>query len=239
MAITRMYGGKYGIKPYSRHKDVYPVWRERISFDTILDAYAAMPTYNRDYATFDTSISGSAITYLAILEKVTLDTTLSGNTKVTLIVRNDIVFNTSMQASAVVGGIFADTIHVDANMDAVAHVGGILADSAHLDTQLDATGYVGAVIPSSVSFETELMALSAIGAYEVETTVINVILPPHSRLVIDSADENYTAFIGNENVLHLYKGAWVKLTRPMRTITLLAENGVEITAKMQYDPRYL
>lgn len=58
-----------------------------------------------------------------------------------------------------------------------------------------------------------LLAFVEAGSYLTETMDFDLTMPPGSRLVIDT--ENYTAYLDNENVIHLHDGDWIRLDRSM------------------------
>jgi hypothetical protein len=66
---------------------------------------------------------------------------------------------------------------------------------------------------------------------------LNITIPPGGVVIIDS--DTFTAIMGNQNILHLYKGDWLYFTRNTAQIRLESTSGGSIDGEVIYSERYL
>ena len=65
---------------------------------------------------------------------------------------------------------------------------------------------------------------------------IEVTIPPGEEIRLDS--NGFTAFMGQYNILHLYKGEWIFLTRDTSKITISATGG-NVEGELVFNERFL
>ena len=74
-------------------------------------------------------------------------------------------------------------------------------------------------------------------ALEKQIAYLDVIIPPGGELRIDSSLFNAT--LNGENILHLYNGDWIFISRDTTTLTVQTATGGKIEGKLLFTERYL
>ena len=69
------------------------------------------------------------------------------------------------------------------------------------------------------------------------TAEIDVTIPPGGEIRLDS--DAFTAFLGQANILHLYRGDWITFNRDTAVLSVEAGSGGGITGDVLYNERYL
>ena len=134
---------------------------------------------------------------------------------------------------------------VDANLDEL------------MAEELKCTAYLSCDIPVSAASSSVLQSKAAIAMdmycsyvasealnsdivavnLEREVAVINVTIPAGGRLIIDS--DFFTATLNDENIIDLYAGDWITLSRDLIELDVDSGTGGKLTGKAIYTERYL
>lgn len=117
-----------------------------------------------------------------------------------------------------------------------------IGGNIHIITKQSAA--LGATITAATRYTTPEVAAYEIINCLVSTAVfdtlivsVDVTIPPHGRLVIDS--ENFYALLNNENVLDRHEGAWLNMAREIEEIKIDGGGSRSLKASVLYTERYL
>ena len=145
--------------------------------------------------------------------------------------------------------VFREHGHLGKEMPLAVRTGSNLATDSHIGKQ---TGHrvesfndfgqqmrIGKyllVLPRTFA---RIEAFSQMLMFEIETTEIRAAIQPGGALIIDSDNDALTARLGGNNILHLYKGAWIRLDRSSYMLDVHAATGGNLEAIIDYEDRYL
>ena len=122
---------------------------------------------------------------------------------------------------------------------AVSHVGKKMRFRAASFASFNQQGHVGKYVLMLPCSFTWFEALSHMLMFEIETAEIRTLIPPGGRLVIDSHNDALTAQLDGVNILHLYRGAWIRLHRNSYMVDIHTATGGSLEAEINYEDRYL
>ena len=97
--------------------------------------------------------------------------------------------------------------------------------------------WLGAIIQPLMQGSSYFFAILSAESIRYLTTNINVTIPPGGELRIDS--DVFTAFLGQQNIIHLYNGDWINFNRNTRVLSVEAGTGGNLTGDIVYTERFL
>ena len=97
--------------------------------------------------------------------------------------------------------------------------------------------WVGAVIQPPTRGSSYFFAILSAELRRYLTANIDVSIPPGGELRIDS--DIFTAFLGQQNILHLHSGDWINFSRNTRVLSIEAGTNGNLTGDVVYTERFL
>ena len=97
--------------------------------------------------------------------------------------------------------------------------------------------FIGKIIPLGILMAEQVNADISANVLEKEIARIDVTIPPGGELRIDSSVFNAT--LNGENILHLYNGDWIMISRDTTTLTVQTASGGKVVGQLLYTERYL
>lgn len=82
-----------------------------------------------------------------------------------------------------------------------------------------------------------LSALFTMIPIRTTSMLLDVVIPPGGRLVIDS--DHYTIYLNNQNAIHAYSGDWIKLSRPFLALEVESGTSGALDVGILYREAYL
>jgi len=110
--------------------------------------------------------------------------------------------------------------------------------NAHMD--IGSEVHAGLFIPFKRNSSLIVMSVAAGAATRYQTFRLSVEIPPGGEVRIDS--DIFTAIKiagGFENILHLFEGDWIYITRDTHRIIVTTDTGEEIQGEVIYNERYI
>ena len=102
---------------------------------------------------------------------------------------------------------------------------------------IDGQLFIGKIIPLEILLAEQINADISANVLEKEIARIDVTIPPGGELRIDSSVFNAT--LNGENILHLYNGDWIMISRDTTTLTVQTASGGKVVGQLLYTERYL
>ncbi|MCL2572582.1 MAG: hypothetical protein FWE11_09285 [Defluviitaleaceae bacterium] len=144
---------------------------------------------------------------------------------------------------------FREGSHIGKEMPLITNTNSLFASDTHIGKEIRAKvssgckftqqSYVGKFSLAMPCTFSRFEALSQMIMFEVETAELRAIIPPGATLVIDSDNDALTAMLDGENVLHQYRGAWIRLNRNSYMLDIHAATGGRLETTINYEDRYL
>ena len=145
------------------------------------------------------------------------DCTINANIHASKIMNLDIPWDTTIELSLYVGKEMPLDLswHDDINID--LYVG------KEMPTEIDGWGIIDMFMTGGILYTT--------------TTIIDVTIPPGMEIQIDS--DIFTAWLRDDNIIHLYNGEWIMLNRQIVSIDLDSATGGNLEGEMIYNERFI
>ncbi len=109
--------------------------------------------------------------------------------------------------------------------------------SLKLEDSLEANIFMGKILYQNVLLAEQLNTEISVNVLEKQIARIDVVLNPGEELRIDSSLFNAT--LNGTNILHLYNGDWIQISRDTVKLTIQTATGGTVTGKLLYTERYL
>ena len=232
-----MYNGKYGKLRYGLKDGATKVIKIKAELNENL---------------WNISGFGETITFSAeCLERVFTSFSLHGATLIETELFDELQATANISTCYSIKAELKEDLTSEANADKIIY----LIDD--LNDNLKSSCYLGKNIEMTLSFEVDLNGSLFIGkniffdlltadqlnaeiaanVLEKQTARIEVTIPPNGELRIDS--NVFTVTMNGENILHLYNGDWIMISRDTTTLTVQTASGGTLIGQLLYTERYL
>ena len=128
-----------------------------------------------------------------------------------------------------------DDLHEDINAN--CYLGKNIKLSLKVEDKLEGRLFIGKIIPLDSLLADQLNSDISVNVLEKEIARIDVVIPPGGELRIDS--NVFNATLNGENILHLYSGDWIMISRDTTTLTVQTASGGKLIGQLLYTERYL
>lgn len=122
-------------------------------------------------------------------------------------------------------------------VESISWLGALFHTEIQGKSTFDSDLWLGAIIQSLMHGSSYLFAILSAELIRYLTANINVTIPPGGELRIDS--DVFTAFLGQQNVVHLYRGDWIDFSRNTRVLSVEAGTSGSLTGDIVYTERFL
>ncbi len=109
--------------------------------------------------------------------------------------------------------------------------------SPNLEDNLENHIFIGKVLYENILVAEQLNTEICVNVLEKQIARVDVVLRPGEELRIDSSLFNAT--LNGDNILHLYDGDWIQISRDTVKLTIQTATGGNVTGKLLYTERYL
>ena len=124
-----------------------------------------------------------------------------------------------------------------AGMHGRAHLGKNMLTTADAEGRFSADVHIGKVIFVQRSFYWNIGAHVLMGLKLYVVAEVDVTIPPGGEIRINS--DAFTAMMGQQNILHLYRGGWIFLNRNTAQLVFETGSGGELAGEILYNERYI
>ncbi len=128
-----------------------------------------------------------------------------------------------------------DDLHEEINVD--CYLGKNIEMALNLEDDLNGNLFIGKNVFYDFLVAEQLNAEIAANVLEKQMARIEVTIPPNGELRIDS--NVFNATMNGENILHLYNGDWIMISRDTTTLTVQTASGGTLVGQLLYTERYL
>jgi hypothetical protein len=124
------------------------------------------------------------------------------------------------------------------NIESDSHIGKLMFNPELMgESRTLHDSHIGKVVHTELDGSSYIFVYATAELWRFLTAELNVTIPPNGEVRIDS--NAFTAMLGQQNVIHLYKGDWIEFTRDIFVLNVEAGTSGEITGDVVYDERFL
>jgi len=203
------------------------------NFDALIGGGTERPLEIISHNTISADLNLSAMFFLGIesMEEINFFGELYAVTPIRFDVREDV--NSNVHASKIINL----QMPLEENLNISLFVGKFMPTSVAYEDRINTNVYIGKLMPSEIDgWEVIDMAITA-GGLIIDNIIIDVNIPPGGEFTINS--DVFTAWLHPDiNILHLYRGEWVHLTREVVGLELNSAGG-NINGELIYNERFL